>query len=149
MNERAKAGVYWPGITTDILKARQSCASCNRNMPSQSRLPPAEAHIPTAPFEAIACDYFHFKGWYYLVAADRLSGWVELSKVKVGTNESGAPGLCIALRRLMITFGVPVEIASDGGLSLFLVKQNHSSKGGEFVIACHRLPFPPPMAGQS
>ena len=115
MNERAKAGVYWPGITTDILKARQSCASCNRNMPSQSRLPPAEAHIPTAPFEAIACDYFHFKGWYYLVAADRLSGWVELSKVKVGTNESGAPGLCIALRRLMITFGVPVEIASDGG----------------------------------
>ena len=36
-------------------------------------------------------------------------------QVKVGTNEAGSQGLCRALRRLMITFGVPVEISSDGG----------------------------------
>ena len=115
MNERARAGVYWPGITSDIIKTRQSCGSCNRNMPSQARTPPLEAHIPTTPFEAIACDYFHFAGKYYFVAADRLSGWVEVSNIKVGTNDSGAQGLCTALRRLMVTFGVPAEISSDGG----------------------------------
>ena len=94
MNERAKAGVYWPGITTDIIKMRQSCGSCNRNMPSQPRAPPFAAHIPTTPFEALACDYFHYIGRYYFVAADRLSGWVEVSHVKVGTNNAGSQ-ICV------------------------------------------------------
>ena len=115
MNERAKAGIYWPGITSDIKKERDNCSSCNRNMPSQARPPPIPPLIPTTPFEAVACDFFHYIGKYYFVAADRLSGWVETQQVKVGTNEAGAQGLCAALRRLMVTFGVPCEISSDGG----------------------------------
>ena len=115
MNERAKAGVFWPGITSDIIRARQSCRSCNKNMPSLAKPDPIEPHIPTTPFEAIACDYFHYLGHYYFVAADRLSGWVEVQQIIVGTNQAGAQGLCTALRRLMVTFGVPVEVSSDGG----------------------------------
>ena len=115
MNERAKLGVYWPGITHDIQMARATCTSCNNIAPSQARTPPIEPHIPTTPFEAIACDYFKYVGNYYFVAADRLSGWLELQQIKVGTNEAGAQGLCKAIRRLMVTFGVPVEISSDGG----------------------------------
>ena len=115
INERAKASVYWPCITKDIESVRANCTSCNRIMPSQARTPPLEPWIPNTPFEAIACDYFHFKGHYYFVAADRLSGWLELQQIKVGTNEAGAEGLCKALRRLMITFGVPIEISSDRG----------------------------------
>ena len=115
MNERAKASVYWPGITKDIESVRANCTSCNRIMPSQARTPPLEPWIPSTPFEAIACDYFHFKGRYYFVAADRLSGWLEVQQIKVGTNEAGAQGLCKALRRIMITFGVPIEVSSDGG----------------------------------
>ena len=115
MNERAKASVYWPGITKDVEFVRANCGSCNRIMPSQARTLPVEPLIPSNPFEAIACDYFHFSGYYYFVAADRLSGWLEVQQIKVGTNEAGAEGLCKALRRLMITFGVPIEISSDGG----------------------------------
>jgi len=115
MNERAKAGVYWPGITKDIEMARASCTSCNRIMPSQARTPPLEPWIPSTPFEAIACDYFNLLGYYYFAAADRLSGWLEVQQIKVGTNEAGAQGLCKALRRLMVTFGVPIEVSSDGG----------------------------------
>ena len=115
MNERAKIGVYWPGITKDIQEARDHCTSCNKITPSQPRLPPTEPHIPTTPFESIACDYFKYMGHYYLVAADRLSGWIELQQVKVGTNEAGAEGFCKALRRLMVTFGVPVEVSTDWG----------------------------------
>jgi hypothetical protein len=65
MCERAKAGVYWPGITKDIETARANCTSCDRIMPSQARTPPIEPWIPKTPFEAIACDYFHFRGYYY------------------------------------------------------------------------------------
>ena len=115
MTERAKAGVYWPGITKDIESARTNCTSCNRIMPSQARLPPIEPWIPSMPFEAIACDYFQLIGNYYFVAVDRLSGWLEVMQIRVGTNEAGAQGLCKALRRIMITFGVPIEVSSDGG----------------------------------
>ena len=115
MNERAKAGVYWPGITKDIEAVRAACRSCNRSMPSQPRTPPVEPLIPSTPFEAVACDYFKFEGYYYFVAADRLSGWLEVNQTRVGTNESGSKGLCKALRRLMIQVGVPKEISSDGG----------------------------------
>ena len=115
MCERARAGVYWPGITKDIQLLREQCSSCNNIMPSQARIPPAEACVPTTPFEAIVADFFHFKGYYYLVVADRLSGWVEIQQVKVGTNDAGAEGLCKSLRRMMVTFGVPTEISSDGG----------------------------------
>ena len=92
-----------------------SCNSCNQSLPSHARTPPIEPMIPTTPFEAIACDYFHLFGYYYFVAADRLSGWLELQQIKVGTNEAGAKGLLKALRRLMVTFGVPTEVSSDGG----------------------------------
>ncbi|XP_066929005.1 uncharacterized protein [Clytia hemisphaerica] len=54
-------------------------------------------------------------GWYYLIAADRLSCWTEVSKIRQGTDESGYAGLCTALRKLFSTFGVPREVSSDGG----------------------------------
>ena len=91
------------------------CSNCNIIAPSHARTPPIEPCIPTTPFEAIACDYFHYMGWYYFVAADRLSGWTEQQRIKVGTNEAGSQGLCKALRRIFVTFCVPVEISSDGG----------------------------------
>ena len=115
MNDRARAGLYWPGITKDIEMIRGSCSNCHRIAPSQSRLPPRDGIIPTMPFEAIVADYFNYKGHYYLVVADRLSGWTEQQQIKVGTNEAGSSGLCKALRRIFVTFGVPVELSSDGG----------------------------------
>lgn len=78
-------------------------------------MPPYEPHIPTTPFEAICSDYFFYKGHYYFIAADRLSGWTEQSRVRPGTSESGASGLIASLRTLFSTFGVPSELTSDGG----------------------------------
>ena len=82
---------------------------------SQIRLPPIEPWISSTPFEAIACDYFLLRGWYYFVAADRLTGWTEQSRIKSGTKGAGSAALCSALRTISATFGVPVEISSDGG----------------------------------
>jgi len=89
--------------------------SVQPNFSITSKLPPYEPHIPTTPFKAIAADYFCLKGQYYFIAADRLSGWTEQTLIKPGSNNSGANGLCTALRKLFVTFGVPTEIASDGG----------------------------------
>ena len=71
--------------------------------------------FPTTPFEALVADYFEFKGFYYLVIADRLSAWAECFRIPVSTNGSGSLGLIILLKRFFGTFGVLRELSSDGG----------------------------------
>ena len=115
MTSRALSTVFWPGITAAIENARDRCQTCNRNSPSQARLPPKEPDLPKAPFEKICADFFKLAGHFYLVMVDRLSGWPEVLKVKQNTGSSGAKSLCQALRRLFATFGVPEEISTDGG----------------------------------
>ena len=51
MNERAKAIVYWPGITNDIQSARENCNNCNLITPSNPRIPPIEPLILKVFFE--------------------------------------------------------------------------------------------------
>ena len=73
MTARAATSVFWPGITRQIQEIRDNCPSCNRNAPSNARLPPSVPHIPSTPFEAVFADFFDFRGWHYLVLGDRLS----------------------------------------------------------------------------
>ena len=40
MEQRARAIVYWPGISKDIRETREGCVDCNRNAPSQAATPP-------------------------------------------------------------------------------------------------------------
>ena len=115
MNERAKATVFWPGITNDIKKTRDRCQSCWRNAPSQQNLPPMGPFIPTYPFEAVATDYCDFNGSHYLITVDRFSNWPEVIKVKPSSSNAGSSGLIKSLRKYFATFGVPEELSSDGG----------------------------------
>ena len=115
MSARAQDSIFWPGLSVDINKKRESCSSCNREAPSQPRMPPIEPIIPNTPFECLAADYFHYAGKYYLVIADRLSGWTEIKEIRASAFTNGAAGLCAALRSLFCVFGVPAEISSDSG----------------------------------
>ena len=47
---RAKAVVFWPGITSDIEESRAKCRTCHKNTPSQAKLPPMEPRILKFPF---------------------------------------------------------------------------------------------------
>ena len=115
MSNRASECVFWPGITSDIESARSRCTTCDINAPSQSRMPPADPFIPTAPFQAVASDYFQLQGKNYLLTVDRFSNWPDLRETPAHSPESGADGLIKAYRELFATFGVPEELSSDGG----------------------------------
>ena len=110
MESRARSIVFWPGMTSDIRTVREHCSACNRSAPSQAATPAIPSPVPSTPFESIFADSFDFGGCHYLVAGDRLSGWVEIFKAPHGTAQAGA-----ALRALFATFGVPEEISTDGG----------------------------------
>jgi hypothetical protein len=115
MEQRARAVVYWPGMTKDIRETREVCTACNRNAPSQAATPPLPSPPPSTPFEAVFADFFDYGGRHYLVVGDRLSGWVEILSSSTGTDLGGSTGLVRHLRSLFATFGVPEEISSDGG----------------------------------
>ena len=76
---------------------------------------PADAFIPTAPFQAVATDYFQLQGKSYLLTVDRFSNWPDLREATAHTSNAGADGLIKANRELFATFGVPEHLSSDGG----------------------------------
>ena len=115
MLTRAQSIVYWQGMTTDIYNFRAQCHHCNRNAPSQPPIPIKPINVPLTPFEQVYADFFHFSGHNYLVIGDRLSGWTEVFSTPSGTTNSGARGLLKCLRRMFATFGVPMQLSSDGG----------------------------------
>ena len=100
MFSRAQATVFWPGMTLDLENARKSCSSCNRNSPSQTKLPPTAPQVPNLPFQMVFADYCSLKGKSFLVLGDRLSGWTEVLRVKDSYTGSGSKGLCEAFRRV-------------------------------------------------
>ena len=113
MEQRARAIVYWPGMSTDIRDTRDRCAYCNRNAPTQTATPPLPTIPPSTPFEAVFADFFTYGGRHYLVVGDRLSGWVEV--FGSSSDLSGAAGLIRLLRSFFATFGVPEELSSEYG----------------------------------
>ena len=102
-------------MSKDIRDTRDGWADCNRNAPSQAATPPHPSPPPSTPFEAVFADFFDYGGRHYLVVGDRLSGWVEILSSSAGTDLGGSAGLIRHLRSFFATFGVPEELASDGG----------------------------------
>ena len=114
MTSRAQTNFIWPGISLDIQETRDLCSTCNNNAPSNPRHEPEEPRIPSMPFESVCMDFFKLEGWQYLVMVDRLSGWSEVRRAKVGTDTAGSKGVITAMREVFGTFGVPREISTDG-----------------------------------
>ncbi len=110
MTAKAEASIFWPGITTDIHATRAACDHCNRMEPSQAAMPPVPPTMADYPFQCLCADYFHHLGKNYLVLIDRYSNWPIVKHA-----DDGAKGVVKALRRIFSTFGIPDEIATDGG----------------------------------
>ncbi|GAB1597479.1 hypothetical protein Ahia01_000965400, partial [Argonauta hians] len=110
MISRAEASVFWPGIVNDIHNMRLTCSHCNRNAPSNPKAPPTPPTNPKYPFQLTCADYFHHRGQHYLVIVDRYSNWPIVERAA-----NGSKGLITCLKRTFTTFGIPEELASDGG----------------------------------
>ena len=132
-------------MTLDLETARKSCNSCNRNAPSQTKLPPSARQVPNLPFQMIFADFFTLKGKNFLVFGDRLSGWTEVLRVN---TRSGSKGLCEALRTVFSTFGSLRRSVQTVALSLQLKNSRTSLLAGECITGCPQPTLPNQMAEQ-
>merc|ERR1719233_2366164 len=113
MKARAADTVYWPNLTGDITRTRSACFSCHNIAKSNPAQPPTPPREPEYPFQALAADYFHYRGHYYAVIVDRYSHWPLVYRAE--DTQKGAKGLIKHLREIFSTYGVPEEISSDQG----------------------------------
>ena len=134
MIARAESSVFWPVITPAITAVHANCNHCNRSAPSNNNAPPVPPTTPEYPFQCLCADYFTYKGKDYLVVVDRFSNWPIVER-----SHAGATGLISCLRRIFVTYGIPDELASDGGpqFTATNTRQFLQDWGGESpVIIC-------------
>ena len=91
---------------------RDKCLSCNKMAPSQPSAPPTPLVYPEYPFQHVCADLFSYKGVGYAVIVDRYSNWPTVIKTKHGGT---AKQMVDAIKAFCETFGIPEELASDGG----------------------------------
>ncbi|XP_037772737.1 uncharacterized protein LOC119568354 [Penaeus monodon] len=109
---RARQAVYWPGIDSDITNIVRACELCQIMLPSQQQEPLLCDENPTKPFQSVSDDFFTAAGKFFLVYADRLSGW--LAVVPYGSDTTSAATIR-HFRHLFRDLGVPVHLRTDCG----------------------------------
>ena len=111
MLSNARDRFFWPGLDAAVRQMRLQCRQCNKNSPSQSAEPVTISPPPEVPFEQTAADFFNLEGHNFLAFADRYSGWLEVERLPTNSFKH--------VRKIFLrwfrTYGVPVEIATDGG----------------------------------
>ena len=112
MRANAQRRFFWPRLGAQIQNRRDQCRRCNDIAPSNRSDSPEELYIPSYPFQQTVTDLFHMAGQLFIIYADRFSGWTEVAS----TNpNSSAKTIMSIFRRYFANFGVPEQIASDGG----------------------------------
>ena len=111
MLSNARLRFFWPGLDSEVKQLRARCRQCNEHAPSQSEEPPIVPSPPEVPFEQTVADLFHLEGHTFLAYADRFSGWLEVDKLSSGSFRDVRKSFL----RWFSTYGVPEELASDGG----------------------------------
>ena len=106
----AESSVFWPGITPAICATHQQCNHCSHMAPSQPSAPPTLPTPTVYPFQCICADFFSYKGSTYLIYVDCYSNWPIIER-----SFDGANGLVNNLCHPLATYGIPEELASDGG----------------------------------
>ena len=111
MMANARERFFWPGLDAAVKLYRAQCRQCNEQAPSQPAEPFIQPRQPEVPFEIVATDLCKLSGFSYLIYVDSYSGWVEVANL---TSQNFQ-----AIKRVLLMyfaiFGVPEEIAADGG----------------------------------
>ena len=135
MLRRARQAVY-----CDLHHHRSGCDKCNTHAPSQPPEPLLLTPPPDYPFQQTVVDLFQLEGHDYLVYADRLTGWLEITHLVEGTTSSVIKD---KLRRHFARWGAPEQLAMDGGTNLGSEEMKTFLKKWGVSVRMSSAHFPP------
>ena len=109
--ERAKQGVWWPGLSSEISNFIASCDHCQKYQSSQPSEPLMPTELPDGPWQHIGTDMLTFEGKEFLVMMDYYSRYVELAHMTSTTSES----VIAKMKNICARWGIPQRVTSDNG----------------------------------
>ena len=107
--ERARAVMYWPGMSQQIEETVTNCTTCLRYRRSKTREPMIPHPVPQRPWQKLATDVMTYKKKDYAVVIDYYSKYVELYHLMDKTAQSIITGL----KSIFARHGIPDELVSD------------------------------------
>ena len=111
-NANATSSVRWPGISQDITKIVQKCATCEkyrRECIEQMK----GTKFPDRPWSRVGVDFFQHKiNKHYLLAVDYFSRDVEICLVSKDANSSQT---ILQLQRIFSRHEIPDILFTDNG----------------------------------
>ena len=108
--ETARSLYFWPGMNNNIDQMIEKCLECMKFLPSQQKEPLIQT-IASRPFEKVSTDLYQIGQNFYLILADRYSGWPEVARMK----KTATSDVTNELQQWFIQHGKPLEIRHDGG----------------------------------
>lgn len=127
-HERAKASVWWPGLSQQLDKVVKKCPTCIKE-----RINPADPVIPSDlpdhPWQKVAADLFELNGHTYLLVKDYFSCYVEVVKLSHTTS----PDVTAHLQSMFARHGIPEQLISDNGPQFSSTSFSKFAKDYEFT----------------
>ena len=106
---RARAALFWPGMSNDIYEKVSKCATCAKFKMSNQKEPMIAHEVPERPWQKLGTDLCEIQGKNYLVVVDYYSKFIEtalLSNKTAGT-------VIKHLKSIFARHGIPEELVSD------------------------------------
>ena len=111
---RARAYLYWPGMSSDIKTYVENCSTCQENSIKQPTQPLLVHKVPDRPWQKLGIDIFTIKGRNYLITADYYSQFFEVDYLQTMTTST----VIHKLKAHFARYGLPDLIYSDNGPQL-------------------------------
>lgn len=105
----ARVHWYWPGMTRDIEKMVELCATCQQFQPSHQREPMISHDIPELPWLKVGADIFEISGQSFLLIVDYFSKYPEVLNIRDKTAHT----VISKMKSVFARFGIPKEIVCD------------------------------------
>ncbi len=109
---RAKACVYWPGITKEIEDMIKCCTTCQKHQKAQASETLMPHEVPDRPWHTVGTDLFHFGRSEYLIIADYYSKFPVVRRV---SGHSTSAAIVQITKQVFSEQGIPVKVISDNG----------------------------------
>lgn len=106
---RARATVYWPGISSDINETVSKCSTCTTYRNRNQKEPMIAHTIPDRPWQKLGSDIFEHKGKNYLVIVDYHSKFIEIALM----HDKTAGTVITHMKSIFARHGIPEELISD------------------------------------
>ena len=106
---RARAILFWPGMSNDIYEKVSKCATCATYKMKNQKEPMIAHHIPDRPWQKLGTDLCEHKGKNYLVVVDYYSKFIETALLPNKT----AGTVITHLKSIFARHGIPEELVSD------------------------------------